>query len=128
MYAPAVSRRVDPVTVRQRVAEARLLLVFTPALAERERGGAAVELEGHPSLARLVAAAREAEVAVANPAPNAGKRWAADEDEHLARCFGPALRAFKGNTEKAVAYLAVDLGRSPVSIAARLCHLEIWRV
>ena len=49
--------RVDPVAVRQRVAEARLLLVFTPALVAAERRDATESIQSHPSLARLAAAA-----------------------------------------------------------------------
>jgi len=46
------ARTLDPIALRQRVAEARLLLVFTPALVDTDAVSAR-----HPALTRLVAAA-----------------------------------------------------------------------
>lgn len=80
-------------------------------------------------IAGAARALHEAAQALAPQIPTrAHRRWTPAEDERLAASYGEFLRDLGGNTEDTVASLARMLGRTPVAVAARLCHLGIWRV
>lgn len=55
-------------------------------------------------------------------------RWTREDDDRLRATYGETLRSFRGDTERTCDSLARTFGRSPVAIAARLCHLGLWRV
>jgi hypothetical protein len=61
------------------------------------------------------------------PAPRAGRKWSVDEDARLQASWGWHLRDCAGDPEATVESLARMLGRSPIAVAARLCHLGIWK-
>lgn len=64
--------------------------------------------------------ARELHAYPATP-EKAGTHWTDEDDDYLAAHWGPALRDARGDTEAAIAGLAVKLQRTPVAVAMRLC-------